>query len=155
MKNPRFLLQLLGGALFLASILFSPVFIAFALKDSKLESSGKEVAGEVVSHQNTVKYQRPIYYATVTYKINGTDYFVKIKGVGANPIRLPIGANVKVLYLPDDPGFSRVSIPEAASGEPPPWQIIPALWSAAIIFFATARYLRPNPSFQRTASGGR
>jgi len=146
MKNPRFLLQVFGGALFLASILFSPVFIAFVLKDSKLETNGKEVAGEVVSHRNTVKYQRLIYYATVTYKENGSDYFVEIKGAGANPIRLPIGANVKVLYLPDDPGFSRVSTPEAVSGEPPPWQIIPALWSATIICFVAARYMRPNPS---------
>jgi len=155
MKNRSFLLRLVGGALLLAALLWSPIFIIFTVKESKLETDGKEVAGRVVGHRNTIKYQRPVYYATVSYAPEGTDYFLELKGAGANPIRLPQGEKVKVRYLPNEPAFARAAVADASSGEPFPWQVLLALWCAAALCFTVAKFMRPNPAFQRTASGGR
>lgn len=153
------------GGLF-ASLLWSPVFVADAIEQSRLAELGVDTQGKVASHGRGRRRNADYFWATIEYEVNSEKLSIPIQGDGAAVDRLPLGAVVKVRYLPNKPRVSRVKVEGASSNSGPGWTGLLVLWGLTL-FGALGAYIEsrrkrssrkavmPNPAFQRTTYGDR
>jgi hypothetical protein len=137
------------------TLLWSPVFIADAVEQSRLTDGGELTVGKVVGHKIERRSNRDRYIATIEYTVNTKQFQIQVQGSGASTQRLPYGTPIDVVYLPSNPIFSRVDISGATSGGGPGWTGLIALWSVTVASMVGAYATRRREnrlSAQRSAA---
>lgn len=74
--NIAVLLTMLWVCGLFSTLLWSPVFVADAIEQSKLAKLGIDTQGKVVSHERGRRRNADYYWATVAYEVESKTYFV-------------------------------------------------------------------------------
>ena len=127
----------LAVALVACAALSTPSMLQDMQDTRRLIEAGRETVGIVTQHQTGSRSSWCQYSATVQYTVMQKAFQAKLCGDDTQPKSAPLGTNVKVVYLPDQPHVSAAKYLDATTKRSH-WGTLIGIWSVSAGMLAAA-----------------